>query len=105
MSHPRVWPAACLVACAALAARANEPAGQPTQNDSSGVEFFERKIRPLLVQHCYACHGQGRAKGGLNLESREAMLAGGDSGTVVVLGKPDESLLIEAVGYAGGVQM
>ncbi len=105
MSHPRVWPAACLVACAALAARANEPAGQPTQNDSSGVEFFERKIRPLLVQHCYACHGQGRAKGGLSLESREAMLAGGDSGTVVVLGKPDESLLIEAVGYAGGVQM
>ncbi|HEX7449773.1 MAG TPA: PSD1 and planctomycete cytochrome C domain-containing protein [Pirellulales bacterium] len=105
MSHPRVWPAACLLACAALAAGANQPAGQPTNTDSSGVEFFERKIRPLLVQHCYACHGQGRAKGGLNLENREAMLAGGDSGTAVVLGKPNESLLIAAVGYAGDVQM
>ncbi|HJT34239.1 MAG TPA: PSD1 and planctomycete cytochrome C domain-containing protein [Pirellulales bacterium] len=59
----------------------------------------------MLVQHCFACHGQGRSKGGLSLESRQAMLAGGDSGTVVVLGKPDESLLIEAVGYAGDVQM
>ncbi len=79
-------------------------AGSP-KADEAGAEFFERKVRPLLVQHCYACHGRGRAKGGLSLDSREAMLAGGESGTVVVLDKPDESLLIEAVGYAGDVQM
>jgi cytochrome c553 len=73
--------------------------------DASGEEFFERKIRPLLVQHCFSCHGRGQKKGGLSLDSREGMLAGGESGTVVVLGKPDESLLIEAIDYEGGVQM
>ncbi|MGH7140999.1 MAG: DUF1549 domain-containing protein, partial [Pirellulales bacterium] len=73
--------------------------------EESGTEFFERRIRPLLVQHCYACHGGGRSKGGLSLNSRESMLAGGESGTVAVLGKPDESPLIQAVEYVGDLQM
>ena len=64
-------------------------------------EFFETKVRPVLVQHCYRCHS-GEAKklrGGLRLDSREAMLAGGDSGPALTPGQPDKSRLIEAVTY------
>ncbi|HVX12988.1 MAG TPA: PSD1 and planctomycete cytochrome C domain-containing protein [Pirellulales bacterium] len=98
----RSFVAAVAVGCVALAARADERAADP---QAAGAEFFESKIRPLFVQHCYACHGGGRAKGGLSLESREALLAGGESGTAVVLEKPDQSRLIEAVAYTGDVQM
>ena len=63
---------------------------------SSHAEFFESKIRPLLVNRCYECHSGNakRIKAGLRLDSREAILRGGDSGSVIVEGKPEESLLI-----------
>ena len=71
---------------------AKEPAAQ-------GVEFFEEKIRPVLLQHCYACHSASAKKvqGGLLLDSRPATLQGGDSGPAVVPGSVDESLLIDAL--------
>ncbi|HVW38155.1 MAG TPA: c-type cytochrome domain-containing protein, partial [Pirellulales bacterium] len=66
------------------------------------MEFFEKQVRPLLVARCYKCHGPAdEAKGGLRLVSRDAVLAGGDSGPAVVEGKPDESLLFEAVKHDG----
>lgn len=63
------------------------------------VEFFEKKIRPVLVEHCYECHAVGAKKirGGLLLDSRETSRTGGDSGPAVVPGKPDESLLLSAL--------
>jgi hypothetical protein len=64
-------------------------------------EFFESKVRPVLVQHCYRCHS-GQAKklrGGLRLDSREAMLIGGDTGPALTPGQPDKSRFIEAVTY------
>jgi len=68
------------------------------------VEFFERKIRPLLAEKCFECHGVSGdqkvvAKGGLRLDSRRGVLDGGDTGPSVTPGKPEESLLIEAVSY------
>ena len=60
------------------------------------AEFFESKIRPLLATNCHACHTEG-ALGGLRLDSREGLLKGGKSGVVVVSGKPDDSLLMQAV--------
>src|SRR6516162_3663604 len=68
---------------------------------AEGIEFFEKKVRPVLTQHCYRCHS-GQAKklrGGLRLDSRAAMLKGGDSGPSLVAGQPEKSKLIEAVGY------
>src|SRR5271170_2188411 len=62
-------------------------------------EFFERKVRPVLVQHCQRCHGPEKAKGGLRLDSRAAALKGGDSGPALVPGSPEKSRLLEAVGY------
>lgn len=66
----------------------------------AGVDFFEAKIRPLLVDHCYDCHSAGKKiKGGLRLDFRAGWEKGGDSGPAIVAGKPDESLLIKAVRY------
>src|SRR5438552_1554090 len=67
-----------------------------------GIEFFEKKIRPVLVKECYSCHAVSakKPKGGLLLDSRAALLKGGDSGPALVPGKPGESLLLKAVRYA-----
>ena len=65
------------------------------------LDFFEKKIRPVLVEHCYECHGAGarKIKGGLRLDTREALLKGGDAGPALVPGEPDQSKLIEAIRY------
>ena len=66
-----------------------------------GVEFFEKKIRPLFAEQCGKCHGADavKIKGGLRLDSREAILKGGDTGAAIVPGEPEKSLLIRAVSY------
>ena len=73
---------------------------------AAGHQFFEQKIRPVLVQHCYACHSEEAAakkklKGGLLLDSAAAMLTGGDSGPALVPGKPAESLIVQAMKFDG----
>jgi len=69
------------------------------QGDAAGVEFYEKKVRPVLADACGACHSASakRLKGGLLLDTPEGLLKGGDTGPAVVPGKPDESLLIKAV--------
>ncbi len=69
--------------------------------DESQVQFFEKHIQPLLKQRCYECHSHasGKAKGGLVLDSRRGWEKGGSEGAALVPGKPDESLLMEAVRY------
>src|SRR5262249_22665126 len=66
-----------------------------------GIEFFEKKIRPILVEHCYSCHSTElkKPKGGLLVDSKEGLLKGGESGPALVPGKPEASLLIKAVRY------
>jgi hypothetical protein len=62
-----------------------------------GEEFFERIVRPLLVEQCSRCHGAQKQNGGLRIDSRAALLTGGDSGPAVVPGRPDQSLIVQAV--------
>lgn len=64
-------------------------------------DFFEKRVRPVLADHCQKCHNEDRSKGGLRLDALDPMLEGGDSGPAIVPGKPDESLLIEAVRHDG----
>jgi hypothetical protein len=71
----------------------------------SGDEFFEKEVRPLLAERCLKCHGDTKPKGGLKLISRAAVLRGGDSGPAAVAGKPDGSLLVQAVRYADTPRM
>ncbi|HEY1169977.1 MAG TPA: PSD1 and planctomycete cytochrome C domain-containing protein [Verrucomicrobiae bacterium] len=69
-------------------------------DDAKGIEFFENKVRPLLVDRCFECHSATKKiKGGLSLDSKEAILKGGDTGASIVPGNPDKSLLIKAVRY------
>ncbi|MDB5335734.1 MAG: hypothetical protein JWN70_1353 [Planctomycetaceae bacterium] len=72
-----------------------------TLADDAGIEFFEKKIRPVLVEHCQQCHASDSKKlgGGLLLDHREGVLKGGDSGSAIEVGKPEESLLIKAIKY------
>lgn len=74
-------------------------------DETSDAAFFETKVRPLLIAKCQECHAGDKAKAGLRLDSREAILAGGESGTAAVVGKPEESLLIDVIGYRNVVQM
>ncbi len=69
------------------------------------VEFFEREVRPVLAEHCYSCHGVDKQKAELRLDSREAVLKGGDGGKVVVVGKPEESSLIRSIRHEGDSKM
>ncbi|MFG0316098.1 MAG: PSD1 and planctomycete cytochrome C domain-containing protein, partial [Planctomycetota bacterium JB042] len=65
--------------------------------EADGVAWFERDIRPLLAERCTKCHGERRQRSGLRLDSRAAILAGGERGPAVVPGDPDASLLVRAV--------
>ncbi len=70
-------------------------------DDPNQIEFFEKNVRPLLANRCYECHSgtSPKLRAGLRLDSRAALLKGGDSGPAVVPGKPDESLLVESIRY------
>lgn len=79
-------------------------AGQGSASDRKAVTFFESKIRPVLVTKCYRCHSadavkKGRLKGGLQLDTREGIRKGGDTGPGIVPGKPDKSLILAALRY------
>jgi hypothetical protein len=64
------------------------------------MDFFEKQVRPVLVNRCYQCHSVAKkTKGGLALDSRDSTLKGGDSGPALVAGDPEQSKLIEAVRY------
>ncbi|HLJ54980.1 MAG TPA: DUF1549 domain-containing protein [Chthonomonadaceae bacterium] len=67
--------------------------------------FFESRVRPLLSAQCFQCHGAENQRGGLRLDSREAVLKGGAKGEDVVAGDPDRSRLIAAVRYDGPINM
>ncbi len=75
-------------------------AAAPTQDQ---LNFFESKIRPVLVTHCYECHATGAkiVQGGLRVDSRDGLTNGGDTGPAIVPGKAAESLLIKALRYDG----
>jgi hypothetical protein len=70
-------------------------------SDDAAVSFFEKKIRPAFVQNCYDCHSSKakKLKAGLRVDSRAALLKGGDTGPAIVAGQPEKSLLIEALKY------
>ncbi|MEJ7591987.1 MAG: DUF1549 domain-containing protein [Planctomycetaceae bacterium] len=89
---------AILALCLTEAVRADEKLPEPT---AEGIKFFEAKIRPVLIDQCYRCHsseGQG-VRGGLSVESRDALLAGGESGPAIVPGDLEQSMLWNAINY------
>src|SRR5262249_30864781 len=81
-------------------ATAADPKPEPAQ-----VEFFEKQVRPLLVEKCQECQGPAKQKSVLLLDSREAVLTGGESGPAIVAGEPGKSRLVQAIGYSGELRM
>src|ERR1700761_193343 len=96
-----------------LLALAAAPASSPARAaeaaapvDPAKIEFFEKKVRPLLVDNCYNCHSANtNAKGGLRVDDRNGLLLGGNTGKAVVPGNPDASLLLKAVLQEGDLKM
>ncbi|MGK0190075.1 MAG: hypothetical protein ACI9R3_005895 [Verrucomicrobiales bacterium] len=72
-----------------------------TPQQAEALSFFESKIRPVLAERCYSCHSDQaeKLKAGLYLDGRENIVTGGDTGPAIVPGKPEQSLLIEAIRY------
>lgn len=112
--------AICLVVCAwliavgatwASAQEAAKPAGGNKSQDAKPAlnaadeRFFEEKIRPLLANRCYSCHGPDEQESGLRLDTRDHLLKGGYSGPAAVAGKENESLLLKVVAYDGDIKM
>ncbi|MFQ3593208.1 MAG: DUF1549 domain-containing protein, partial [Gemmataceae bacterium] len=69
------------------------------------LEHFEKNVRPVLVEKCFACHGPTKQRGGLRLDSRTAMLQGGDCGPALVPGDPANSLLVRVIRWEGDLKM
>ncbi len=97
---PAVW--VLILVSAASANVAADDAGTkataaPAAFPAEAIEFFESRVRPILVDKCFKCHGEKKQSNGLRLDSREAAFKGGDSGPALVAGKPDDSLLVQAV--------
>jgi mono/diheme cytochrome c family protein len=104
LSTPRklphnAWSVLGLLVIAFARVHAAEPPISPQQ-----AEFFESKVRPVLVDHCQSCHGPKKQQGGLRLDSRQAALQGSDSGPVIKPGDPDASRLLQAVRQGGQVK-
>ncbi len=91
-------PAVCFLLVCASVARAADSSPQ-------SLEFFESKVRPLLVDNCFSCHSDKKQEAGLRLDSREGILRGGDAGPVVVPGEPEKSKLIKAIRHEIAVKM
>lgn len=72
---------------------------------AADAEFFEKKIRPVLVAHCFECHSGETQESNLRVDSLNGLLTGGERGPAIVAGKPDESLLISAIRHSDTLQM
>lgn len=87
-------PSVAIIAWSLLLSTGSLHGFEPSAAD---IEFFEKQVRPVLVEHCHKCHGPTKQWANLRLDSREAMVKGGDSGPAIVSGQPETSLLIRAV--------
>jgi hypothetical protein len=82
-------------------------AGEESVPGEAAIRLFREKIEPVLAAECYRCHSTGakQVRGNLKLDSRAAMLAGGDTGPALVPGKADESLILQAIRHENGLEM
>src|SRR5262245_2616037 len=82
------------------------PVAAAPPTDPAALEFFEKRVRPLLSARCYECHGpRSKARGGLRLDSRAGLLKGGEHGPAIAPSKPEESFLLRVLRHDGDVKM
>jgi hypothetical protein len=90
------------VACLVLLGLPSGLSNAATSATTEEIEFFESRVRPVLIDHCYPCHSANadKVRGGLLLDTRDGLLEGGDYGPALVPGDPDASLLIKAIRHS-----
>jgi len=93
---------ACLLSLAWMTVAISEEP-DPSRTPA-GVDYLSQ-VKPLLAEKCYSCHGRLKQEAGLRLETRSLMITGGESGPVVVVGDPEQSLLLQRVSGHDGEQM
>src|SRR5262249_23936542 len=83
------------------------PLLRAAEPDAKGIEFFESKIRPVLVEQCYKCHSAqaGKVKSSLSLDTKAGVLKGGENGPAIVPGNPGKSRLLTALVQDGELKM
>ncbi|MBL8850269.1 MAG: hypothetical protein JNG89_11320, partial [Planctomycetaceae bacterium] len=89
-------------ACATSAPGQDQPSAIATPEEA---QFFEKQIRPILAARCSECHGDLKQESGLRVDSRAALLKGGDSGPAIHEGQLEDSLLLRVISYGGDIQM
>src|SRR5436189_3396999 len=95
---------AVILGLLATALLADDKPAAPTFTPEQ-VAFYEKQVLPILKESCYKCHTGKKVRGGLWLDSRAAMMKGGDLGPVLVPGKLDASPFVKAVRYSEGLEM
>src|SRR5215470_16744307 len=88
------------IAALAVSLPYSSPAQTP-RPDAAAIEFFEKDVRPVLASRCFSCHGPQQQFSSLRVDSREALLKGGNRGPAVVPGDPGVSLLARALRHDG----
>src|SRR5262245_14765221 len=96
-------PVAFVATCVLLLSAGTAAAKDKTS--AAQLAFFESRIRPVLVENCFGCHGPQKQNAELRLDSREAMLKGNDDGPAIVPGQPKQSKLIKAIERSGKIKM
>src|SRR5438046_172271 len=96
---PRVGLLGLAVLWASLRIEGAETNAAPVKFSREQIEFYEKKVQPILAENCYKCHSHqaDKIKGEFVLDSREGLLKGGETGPAIVAGGPEKSLLIKAV--------
>lgn len=113
MPKKYLWASLFFYLAVAALLRADDPAvdkrngDQPAEFKATPEQeaFFEQKIRPILVARCFECHADKKQEGGLRLDSRSSAIKGNESGPALVPGKPEESRLVEVIGYQDAIRM
>jgi mono/diheme cytochrome c family protein len=100
------WTLAVVAVVAVDRCAQGQEAKKPAVASPAAAQFFETKVRPVLAEHCFKCHGDvKKPKGELRLDSLSGMLAGGDQGPAIVPRHPDKSLLVKAINWTGDLKM
>ena len=69
------------------------------------ARFFDTRVAPILTRRCVPCHNQELKNGNISFFDRDSLLKGGNRGPAIVPGKPEESVLVDALRHEGGLQM
>lgn len=105
MLSPRALPRNGFSAWMALGLVLVSGVASAAEPGTAAFDFFEKRVRPVLVESCQKCHGPEKQEQGLRVDSLEALTRGGESGPAIVPGKPTESLLISAINHGEIYQM